>query len=429
MTVVRPFAAEILDMVGVKVGKRSQVETFTQPTYQTVDGTTLRPDGLIRVSRGANIQFEALVEVKTGPSKLQADQLTGYMHTAKTNGVNTVITISNEIEPSPGVHPTDGIRAGTKTAPHIHHVSWATIVATAIKEQHHSLVEDPEQAWILNELIRYLTHKKSGVVEFTDMGASWVAVRDGALEDRLSKTDPKVADVCRRWDQLLSVVALRLSVDTGTEATEVTPKAHREKPRLRSKAFIDKLCDAGTLTGEIRVPDAAGDIDIEVNLHAQRTTLSTQLKAPDDRTPRVRVVWLIKQLKHAPDSLLIDAYPKATKNPVTASLGELREDPTACIGTAKKPPSRFNLRLHSEMGAGRVTKRKLGFIDSVTEATVAYYAEVLQHLRTFVPKAPPITPKRASPDEIPPSTQAAQDTEPPAPFRPEGSLSGDPEPG
>lgn len=39
-------------------------------------------------------------------------------------------------------------------------------------------VADPDQAWILGELIRYLEHPKSGAVEFTDMGPSWVPVRD-----------------------------------------------------------------------------------------------------------------------------------------------------------------------------------------------------------------------------------------------------------
>ena len=143
-------------------------------------------------------------------------------------------------------------------------------------------------------------------------------------------------------------------MDTGADAIEVIPKAHQLNPRLRSKDFIDSLCETGTLASELRVPDTIGNIDLEVNLRAARITLSTRLKAPDDRTARARVVWLVKQLKRAPETLLIDAYPKATKTPVTASLAELRDNPLACIGPDKKPPTRFHLRLHSQMGAGRV---------------------------------------------------------------------------
>ena len=110
---------------------------------------------------------------------------------------------------------------------------------------------------------------------------------------------------------------------------------------------------------------------------------------------RVLVVWLVSN-KGAPESLLIDAFPKATKSPVTASLAELREDPLACLSVDKKPPARFILRLHSQMGTSRATKRTPGFIDSVIDATVTYYAEVLQGLQTFVPKAPPISPPASS---------------------------------
>ena len=396
MTVVRPFATAVLGMFGARIGRRAQVEAYIQPTCETPDGTSLRPDGLIRVLQGKNVSFEAYVEVKTGAAALSADQLSAYMEAAKANGVGAVISISNEIAPSPGVHPTEGVRVRGRSGPDLHHVSWAKIVSTAIKEHHHRGVEDPEQAWILGELIRYLTHPNSGVVELSDMGAGWVSVRDGAFEDRLSKRDPDVADVCQRWDQLLSVAAMRLSVDTGADAIEVIPRAHQHDPRLRSKDFIDSLCETGILSGELRVPDTIGDIELAVNLRARRITLSTRFKAPDERTPRARVVWLVKQTKHAPEALLIDAYPKATKNPVTASLAELRANPLACIGPDKKPPARFVLRLHSQMGAGRVSKRKPGFIDSVVEATVAYYAEVVQDLQAFVPKAPPIAAPKSS---------------------------------
>ena len=54
------------------------------------------------------------------------------------------------------------------------------ILTAAVKEKVHRGVEDPEQAWILGELIRYLEHPSSGAMKFDDMGTNWVAVRDGA---------------------------------------------------------------------------------------------------------------------------------------------------------------------------------------------------------------------------------------------------------
>ena len=45
----------------------------------------------------------------------------------------------------------------------------------------HRGVDDPDQAWILGELIRYLEHPKSGAHDFHDMGGSWTSVRDSII--------------------------------------------------------------------------------------------------------------------------------------------------------------------------------------------------------------------------------------------------------
>ena len=47
-------------------------------------------------------RFEALVEVKTGDAKLDAEQINAYIEIARLNNHDCVITISNEIAPSPG---------------------------------------------------------------------------------------------------------------------------------------------------------------------------------------------------------------------------------------------------------------------------------------------------------------------------------------
>jgi len=78
---------------------------------------------------------------------------------------------------SPGVHPTSGLRVRANSKVSVHHLSWMLVLSEAVKEHAHRGVEDPEQAWILGELIRYLSHPKSGTLEFTDMGDNWTTVR------------------------------------------------------------------------------------------------------------------------------------------------------------------------------------------------------------------------------------------------------------
>ena len=389
LSVVRPFSVALLGPLGATRAKSARVEAFLQPVVEVDDGT-VRPDGLIRVSVGKRGSYEAFVETKTGTAKLDAAQINAYLDAARAAGVDAVMTISNEIAPAPGVHPTEGLRVRSNSKVTVHHLSWMLIMSEAVKEHAHRGVEDPEQAWILEELIRYMSHPKSGVLDFADMGDNWTGVRDAAVEGSLSRNSPEAVEVCQRWDQLLRVASLRLGTEIGSDVTEVIPRAHQQNPRLRNKEFVQSLCTDGTLNGVLRVPDAISDLSVTADIKTSRVIVSAAFGAPTDRTPRASVVWLTKQLKAANGSLLVDAYARNAKHPVTASLEQLREDPRNGLGPAKQTPARFQLRYSAPMGQGRRSTRKKGFIDSVLDAVIGFYGDVLQDLKPFVPSAPAI---------------------------------------
>ena len=71
-------------------------------------------------------------------------------------------------------------------------------------------VADPDQAWILGELIRYLEHPRSGALEFDDMSEAWVSVRDAVAASTLRPTNKGVSEVAARFDALLRFASLRL---------------------------------------------------------------------------------------------------------------------------------------------------------------------------------------------------------------------------
>ena len=389
LSVVRPFSTSLLAPLGCTRAKTARVEAFVEPSFDLGD-KTLKPDGLIRVSVGNRTAFEALIEVKTGLAKLDADQINAYLDVARAEGYDCIITISNEIAPSPGVHPTPGLRIRSNSKVSVHHLSWMLVMSEAVKEHAHRGVEDPEQAWILGELIRYLSHPNSGALEFTDMGNNWTTVRDAVADGSVHRYGGEVVEVCQRWDQLLRVAALRLGTEIGADVMEVIPKAQRQNPRLRNKEFVRALSVDGTLSGVLRIPSAIADISITVDVKAHKIEVSTAFAAPDDRTARATVVWLVRQLKHAPGSLLADAYSKSSRIPMTASLEQLREDPREAVPASGHAPVRFQLRQQTSMGAGRRTTRKKGFIDSVIDAATNFYASALQDLKPFVPRAPSI---------------------------------------
>ena len=171
-------------------------------------------------------RFEALVEVKTGDAKLEAEQINAYVEIARLNNYDCVITISNEIAPSPGVHPTDGLRLRSNSKVQVHHMSWTMILAEAVKQHTHRGVEDPEQAWILNELIRYLEHPNSGALAFSDMGANWTAVRDGAREGTLDRRDSARG----RGLSALGPAAEVRGAEAGRQDRFRSPGGHTEGP-------------------------------------------------------------------------------------------------------------------------------------------------------------------------------------------------------
>jgi hypothetical protein len=164
------------------------------------------PDGLIRVTRGSTT-WTALVEVKTGTNELQTDQLENYLDVAREHGFDTVLTISNQIAPADGTHPTkvDG-RKTKKVA--LKHLSWMNVLSEAVMQKEFRGVADPDQAWILGELIRYLEHNKSGALEFEDMGASWVTARDAVKDGTLRVSDRHLPEVAARFDALIQYCCL-----------------------------------------------------------------------------------------------------------------------------------------------------------------------------------------------------------------------------
>jgi hypothetical protein len=108
-----------------------------------------------------------------------------------------------------GTHPTPVDKRKLRRVA-LHHLSWTQVLTEAVMQKTHRGVADPDQAWILGELIRYLEHPRSGALEFDDMGGSWVAVRQSVAAGTLRASDKGVADVASRWDQLTRYACLRL---------------------------------------------------------------------------------------------------------------------------------------------------------------------------------------------------------------------------
>ena len=388
LSIVRPFSKALLSPYGASKADRAVVESYVEVTFKSDGGKAVRPDGLISVAYGTKAPWTALVEVKTGTSNLDADQINSYWEIARREGFDAVLTVSNEIAPSPGVHPTPGLKQRANSKVQVHHISWTRVLTTAVTEKTHRGIDDPEQAWILGELIRYLEHDSSGALNFDDMGPNWNDIRDGARTGTLTARSEPVADIAQRWDQLLSFVALRLGADIGEDVTELVPRAQQADPRLRTKAFADSLATNATLTGDLRIPNTIGDIEVQVDLKARQIAVSTLIDAPSDKQARGRIGWLLRQLKDCPPNLIIEAYPRNSRNGVAASLEAAQEDPQILLDSSGKPASKFRLIARTEMGQGRRRGKRPGLTQSVADSVESFYGSTLQNLTAYVARAP-----------------------------------------
>lgn len=399
LTIARDLSIELLSPFGASRAQRAIVEAYTEVPFK-LDGRTIRPDGFIRVTYGQS-DWTALVEVKTGDDTLQAEQVNNYWDIAREHNFDHVVTVSNELAAVAGAHPTDGLRVRANSPIQISHLSWTSILSSAVRIMNHRGVVDPEQGWILGELIRYLDHPASGVMTFDDMGPYWTSVRVAARASTLSKHTEGVDDIADRFDQIIRYSTLRLSSEIGETVESVLSRAHRESPAQRLAHLVESLCQKGTLEAKLRVPNTAGDIEIVADLRSQQLTAAVEVDAPEDRGARGRVSWLLSQLD-SEGSMILETYAKNARTPIVTTVAEAEEDRLVAIGEDRIEPYRFRLIRRVEMStARRPTSRQKGFIGGVLDLIESFYETVVQQITPWQRPAP----KRKQPPSKSPSEE------------------------
>jgi hypothetical protein len=399
VSVVRDFSRALLSPLGASTARKASVEAFIETSFKLANGTLVRPDGLVRVTYGSSV-WQALVEVKTGSDQLGADQLTNYLALAKEQGFDAVLTISNEIAVGDR-HPCEALKLRANSRVKVAHRSWTEILAHAVQIKVHRGVEDPEQAWILGELIRYLEHPASGALAFDDMGQDWVAVRDGAREATLHRGSNEAREIALRWEQLVRFTALRLGAETGADVQPVVPRAQSD-PKARLGHLIESLCGDGVLDATIRVPRAAGDLVLTSDLRARQLTMSATVTAPSDRGNKAKVTWLVRQLgDDTPGEVLIEAWPRNARQALVATLDQVREQRELLLDPDKRDIIRFRLVLRAEMGRNRRDGgRTQGFGESVTGLVERFYGTVMQQVVPWAGRPPQARPAAPRPDRV-----------------------------
>lgn len=383
MGAVPDFGRALLRPLGAPAGR---IEAFIEVPLE-LEGRACRPDGIITVSRGQK-SWGALVECKTGHQDIDPAQVDLYLDLARALEFDAVITISNQFVTMSEPLPVEVDRR--KLRKHaVHHFSWVRILTEAIVQKQHRGIEDPDQAYILGELIRYLSDPRSGVVEFRSMGPHWTAVRDGVRDLTLRKTDESVASIAARWDEMIRYLALDLTKELGRDVRQQVSSQERS-PEARQQALRSALTEQGRLNAELSIPDTAGPLEIVADLRARQVTVATRVEAPKEGRSRGRVSWLVRQMANAPESTRIESKVPYSNERRAATLVEVRAKPETLYSDSDREIREFIVSLSRSLGPNRDSGRG-SFVDSVMDTTRDFYAAVLQNLRPWKP-APPKLP-------------------------------------
>lgn len=382
MRAVPEFGYALIGDLGAPKGR---LATYTELQLRDSEGKRCIPDGALVAERGQK-RWRCLVEVKTGRSALQHDQVSRYLDWARDNGFDAVLTISNQITASPRDVPlsVDGRKLRSVA---LYHLSWWRILTEAIVQHRFRGISDPDQAWLLGELIAYLDHEKSGASGFQDLGDKWVSVRTAAGNETLRASDPEAREVAERWEQFIDYLCLGLGQDLGRDVTPARPR--KVTTDARRDATVRRLADEGKLRGVVRVPDAVSDLAVEADLRTRRVTTSVRVEAPREGRPKTRVTWMLRQLRHAPDDLRIDVSFANARETSSLLLSEARETPERLLSSAdsKREPRAFQLALTRKMGTKR-GKDEGSFVRETRHQAIAFYRDLVQDLKPWQAPAP-----------------------------------------
>lgn len=378
MNLVREFGRALTARCGAPVGS---LDAFIEVPFGH-DDEAYRPDGVIRITRGQKV-WTALVEVKTGDGRLGLEQVDHYVDIARAKGYDAVITVSNELTGASAEHPLAVDRRKLRKVALVH-LAWDQIRTDAMLLIRRAGVADATQAKVLDEFVRYMSHPRSGMHGFTDMGPQWVRVRDAVKAKTLRTGDRGTDEISARFDQLVQHVGLQLAGALGVDVQALAP---RNAPDAVSRC--QQLADSGMLFGCLRVPGAADVIVISADLRTDRVGCSITLDAPRDSRSLTRVNWLLRQLPDsASDGLRIEAQLAGGRGATTAQLlGALRAAPEKLLAADGRDIRSFKIVWESPMGAKRAAGSG-GLIQSVRGSAFTFYSEVVQNLRPWSARPP-----------------------------------------
>lgn len=390
LSVTRPFAEQVLNCA-VKVRKTSKLSTYAEVEFPASGKHGKeRPDGILTLSTRKD-RWTALLEAKTDNAKIDEGQMEGYAVIAREYGIDAVITLSNQLVSLPTHIPYSIPKKFTRSC-QFFHLSWISVLTQAELVLKDSTELNPEQAYILEEMVRFFEHSQSGIKRFDRMNEEWRPLILGIRERRrYARTSPEIESTVASWHQEERDICLILNRRVGKHIGIRLPHKYQIDPNLRLRKDSDLLATSQELHSSFRIPNAASDLDVTVNLQLRTISCSMELSAPSDRQrTSARINWLIRQMKNVDgDDVIIRAFWHRRSKPTQAKLSEARDDPKCLENEGPGSVlSKFEIVIVRDL-AGRFSGRKT-FIEDLEKLVPEFYERIGQRLRPWTPPPPKI---------------------------------------
>lgn len=350
--------------------------------------------------KSGNKIWTAIIESKVGNNSLTSEQIEEYLDVAKSNGVNALITISNEYATIPTHNPIQVSKQKIKSTD-LFHFSWLSIETKATLLLKNKIVNDPEQAIILSEFIQYLKDPRSGVSSFNQMGKGWkeisLTINKGL---KIKRNDPNVEDAISSWQQYSKFLSISLSEFVGQPVYEYISRSRTKDPSVNFQVNLQDLTNEHYLDAEFEIPNAASRLHLTADFSRRTISIEMSLSSPKDRKyPQACINWLTRQISELKGENIEIRANWSRGVSEMKKLSEALEDPLSLVPKGMKDlPKTLDVVEIIDL-AGKFGSSKL-FVEETTKAVLNFYQKVGQNLRQWIPKPLKVKDKTPSQKDI-----------------------------
>jgi hypothetical protein len=398
LRVVHPFARDLLSEMGRRVGNWASIEAYTEVVFQNQPEEKCRPDGLI-IFDTVRRQWKALVEAKVGQGRISPEQISRYYRLARANGIDAIITISNELTSRPQHIPYDVPNEVIGNI-ELYHWSWPHLgmVADMLLREEEDF--DDEQYFILEEVVRYLDNETTEG-GFQQMGPGWPDLIQRVFGDgQISGNDVDVLSAIKSWHQQQASICVWLGRELQRHVSLHLNRSHKESQSMRLLEDAEEFVTTRQLRATFNSSALARPIDVIADALRRNVTCRCSIGAPQDRRRyQSRISWLLEQLPESNfgDTMIHVAWDNGRKTSVP--LKRLRRDENEGRVDGALPIA-FELSRSFDL-AQRFAGPRL-FVESVDSAVWAFCDSIVRHLRVWQPRPVRGEPESEAESEIAP---------------------------